>query len=86
LNKLRGSLVFSYYYHKFVKNYGQIEAPLTTLLKKETFSWIEATKKYFEKLNEAMCTTLVLARPDFIETFIMECDALGHRKCAFLMQ
>jgi hypothetical protein len=35
LKKIRGFLGFIGYYHKFVKNYGQIVAPLKTLLNKE---------------------------------------------------
>ena len=44
---LRGFLGMIDYCLKFVNNYGQIEAPITRLLKKEAFSWIkEATKEF----------------------------------------
>jgi hypothetical protein len=33
-----------------------------------------------------MCTTPILATPDFTKTFIVECDALCHGIVAFLMQ
>jgi hypothetical protein len=39
------------YYHKFVKNYGRIEAPIMALLKKDAFSWTEKAMQAFEKLK-----------------------------------
>jgi hypothetical protein len=86
LKKLRGFLGLTGYYHKFVKNYGKIAAPLTTILKKEAFSWIEEVTKDFEKLKEAMCTTLVLTTPDLTKTFIVECYAPGHGIGVVLMK
>jgi hypothetical protein len=74
------------YYRKFVKNYGKIAAPLTALLKKNSFTWTPATSQAFQTLKMTMCTTLILALPDFTKTFVLECDASGKGIDAILMQ
>ena len=86
INHLQGFTRLTRYYCKFVKNYGRIAAPLTTLLKKGAFSWTPEAMKAFKHLKEAIFQAPVLATTDFTKTFIVECDSLGNGIGVFLMQ
>lgn len=77
IKALRGFLGLTGYYCKFVRYYGKISSPLTTLLKKKAFRWTEAAEEAFTKLKHAMTITPMHALPNFTKTFIIDSDVFG---------
>ena len=72
---------------KFVKDYGKIAQPLTSLCKATgPFKWIGEADIAFQRLKLTMVEALVLALPDFAQNFIVETDASGIGIKAVLMQ
>ena len=84
--ELRGFLGLTGYYRRFVKHYGLITKPLTSILRLKQFTWTETAQKAFETVKQVMTTTPVLQLPDFQDTFTIETDACQDGIGAVLMQ
>ncbi|XP_068666392.1 uncharacterized mitochondrial protein AtMg00860-like [Aristolochia californica] len=82
---LGGFLGFARYYKKFIKNYGLLATPLTSLLKKNSFIWNDLATQSFTNLKLALVSTPVLYLPNFEDLFEVECDASGRGIGAFLL-
>lgn len=67
---VRGFLGLIYYYQKFIRGYGVVAAPLTTLLKKEVFSWSLIAKQAFIELKRALIMASVLQMLDSTKWFV----------------
>jgi hypothetical protein len=59
------------YYRHFIRNYGAITVPLTSLLRKDAFRWSLEAESAFRALMDAPVLQLLM----FDEVFIIECDA-----------
>ncbi|XP_068666497.1 uncharacterized mitochondrial protein AtMg00860-like [Aristolochia californica] len=75
---LRAFLGLAGYYRKFIRNYGQIAAPLNNLLKRNAFTWSDTVASSFENLKTALSSAPILHLPNFDDLFVIECDASGR--------
>jgi len=65
-------------YRRFVQNFSTIVAPLNVIVKKDVvFKWGQDQIEAFECLKEKLTKAPILALPNFIKTFEIECDAFN---------
>jgi hypothetical protein len=80
-------LGFTGYYRYLIPNYSKIVRPLLDLTKKTTpWHWTEQHFKAFEELKTKMCSSPVLAQPNFDKWFYLQVDASAYGVGAILSQ
>lgn len=85
---VRRLLGLANFYQKFIKNFSDITAPISDLLKKDKkkFSWTPEADKALDLLKESLISPPILANPDFNESFTIESDASDLAVGAVLTQ
>jgi len=84
---VRSFLGLAGYYRKFVRHFGLLAKPLTTLLHKHTvFQWTSIHDQAFQALKTALVSAPVLALPNFARPFAIETDASASGVGAVLTQ
>jgi hypothetical protein len=85
---LRSFLGLASYYHKFIKNFAKIAAPLTNLLKKSaiTYEWEGACDEAFETLKGILVKAFLLKLLDFDKDFEIHFDAFDFAIGGVLVQ
>ena len=70
---------FANFYHRFIKRYTQVIAPIVNLTKKnQPFLWDESCNRAFEFLKTAFTTAPVLAHFDPDKEILVETDASDY--------
>jgi len=87
VKEVRAFLGLASFYRKLVPNFAQIAKPLTALTRKDQkFEWGPSQKEAFEGLKGKLCTTPVLAYPNFELPFILTIDSSKLAVAAVLSQ
>ena len=87
--QVRAFLGLTGYYRRFIPNYAAVALPLTELTKKMAptdVTWTAKCEAAFQELKRLLCSTPVLASPDFEKPFILQTDASEYGVGAVLSQ
>lgn len=84
--QVRGFLGLAGWYRRFIPNFSDIAAPLSDCLKGEKFTLTEKAQVAFEKIKEVLVSPPVLAQPNFMKKFYIQCDASNTGIGAVLFQ
>lgn len=75
------------FYRRFVKNFAQISAPITLLMRKESkFEWTQEHQTAFDKLKSELCRGPVLAHFNHHDRLALKTDASYTGIAAILLQ
>ena len=79
VTQLRRFIGMSGWYRRFIKNFSDLSAPLTFLIKgkkkRQRLVWTPLAENCFQQIKEALVRAPVLAAPDFNKIFSIQCDA-----------
>jgi len=87
--QVRRFLGLTGYYRKFIPDYAKNAAPLTDLTRKNKPNqvlWIAECDMAFQESKSILCSSPVLASPDFTRSFILQTDASERGVGAVLSQ
>uniref|UniRef100_A0A8L0DMZ4 Gypsy retrotransposon integrase-like protein 1 n=1 Tax=Oncorhynchus mykiss TaxID=8022 RepID=A0A8L0DMZ4_ONCMY len=74
--ELQRFLGFANFYRRFIRNFGQVAAPLTALTSVKTcFKWSVSAQGAFDLLKNRFTSAPILVTPDVTRQFVVEVDA-----------
>jgi hypothetical protein len=87
ITQIRSFLGLAGFYHRFVRDFSSIAAPLHELTKRDVpFAWSDSQEVAFRTLKDKLTHAPLLQLPDFNKLFELECDASGIGLGVVLLQ